>query len=272
MINNTLTTVDYVFGENGVVAGYADGILADLQWLKQSEFPYFLTFNQEQLVIPKEVTNMDSDAIFAATTKTAEGLKFGSKYYSDTDATVYTIYAEDGSTTGSTSAPANTYRYTPYFVYSGEEFIGALSYNGKYMTKADGSTYTGKVKTIVDILPEQTVAFTYGSDFDSYTATLSGTGKLVAGQTYFVEWDGVKYTCTARDISYKLNSQYIQSASLANAIGNDKTLKYFFSVAATTTEAATSEPFLINYSSSFAFKTASTAATHVVRIYQEVEM
>lgn len=120
-----------------------------------------------------------------------------------------------------------------------------------------------------DIVAEQSVSFAVDSLHGMYSASISGTDALVAGSTYVVEWDGVKYVCVARDIEYTLDSQYLPTASVNNAIGNAKLITKVFGIAATTTEAASGEPFLINYAGSIKLNTQDTSASHTVRIYEQ---
>ncbi len=115
-------------------------------------------------------------------------------------------------------------------------------------------------------ITEQDVAFTdKTSDCGAYSAAVTGVKGLVSGNTYVVEWDGVAYPVAARDISGK--TQYFDS-TLHNAIGNAKILTKVWGLAFTTTEAATSEPFLMyGDATSITICTSSTAATHKVCVY-----
>ncbi len=115
---------------------------------------------------------------------------------------------------------------------------------------------------------EQEYTFTdETSQYGAYRVEIKALKPLVSGTTYIVDWDGVLYTCTARNVSYK--TAYFTS-STNNAIGNAKILSKIWGYATTitSTEADTSEPFFMyGDSTTVAILTKSTATTHKVCVY-----
>ena len=147
--------------------------------------------------------------------------------------------------------------------------IGSNEGTGSGSGEGDGS-----VSSETDIIPEQTLSFTADSNFDANSASLSGVTFLTEGETYTVVWDGIEYTCFAREIEYKAYDGRI-TYTFAGAVGNSGIFTLLWEeYDATTTESSTGEPFLISKgsassSNSMIFLTDDASSEHTVRIYQK---
>ena len=124
-----------------------------------------------------------------------------------------------------------------------------------------------------DIISEQTLSFIADKNIDAYSANLSGVNLLTEGETYTIVWDDTEYTCTARNVVYRMTSAYgTASATFARAVGNSGIISKYLGFDATTTETSTTEPFLISKepsSEKIIFLTDDTSSEHTVRIYQK---
>ena len=181
----------------------------------------------------------------------------------------YTASFYDGETLMKTEQVAYGQQATPPDTEKdGYDFIG---WSSDDFTITEDTAFYGTWAELPseDILAEQSVSFALDSNFGAYRASIQGTHALKSGSTYVVEWDGAKYICTARNIRYNIDNQYITYITLSNAIGNAKIVTAYFGYAATTTEAASEEPFLINYANGFGLMTNDTSASHTVRIYEQ---
>ena len=138
---------------------------------------------------------------------------------------------------------------------------------------AEGVTATCTVNVKAEPLEGQQLTFAHDSFYGLHLVEVKGLLPLVNGKTYIVVWDGVEYTCTAKDkVFTPIEQAAFSTATLHNAVGNSKIQKTVFGIKVTTTDADTGEPFLISYSNGTTYITSNdTKETHYVEIYEKVD-
>ena len=138
---------------------------------------------------------------------------------------------------------------------------------------AEGVTATCTVNVKAEPLEGQQLTFAHNAFYGLHSVEVKGLSSLINGKTYIVVWDGVEYTCTARDRYFaSTNTSLFGGATMYSAVGNSKIQKTIWGVAVTTTDADTGEPFLISYSNGTTYITSNdTKETHYVEIYEKVD-
>ena len=122
--------------------------------------------------------------------------------------------------------------------------------------------------TYENIIPEQTLAFTYDSNDKAYSCALQ-PGTLVVGETYVVVWDGTPYTVTCKTGAAGTVNGTINLSTTAY-LGDPTQRKGFFGYTISWKVSSTGHPFNIGLynSSQLCIYTQKTAATHTVWVYK----
>lgn len=119
-----------------------------------------------------------------------------------------------------------------------------------------------------NIIPEQTVAFTYNSDDKCYECgQLPGT--ITAGESYVVVWDGTPYTITCKTGATGTVNGSINLSTTAY-IGDPTLRKAFFGYTIVWKVSSTGHPFdIAQYGTGkLVIYTQQTAASHTVWVYK----
>lgn len=119
-----------------------------------------------------------------------------------------------------------------------------------------------------NIIPEQTIAFTYSSDDKCYSCALQ-PGSITLGETYVVVWDGTPYTITCKKGAGGTINGSI-TISTTEYLGDPTQRKGFFGYSIAWNVTSTGHPFYIgaNSSSQLAIFTQQTATSHTVWVYK----
>lgn len=122
--------------------------------------------------------------------------------------------------------------------------------------------------TYENIIPEQTLAFSYSSNDKAYScALLSGT--ITVGETYVVVWDGTPYTITCKTgAAGTVNGSL--SISTTAYLGDPTQRKGFLGYSIVWKVSSTGHPFYIGLynSGNLCIYTQQTAASHTVWVYK----
>lgn len=119
-----------------------------------------------------------------------------------------------------------------------------------------------------NIIPEQTLAFSYNSDDKAYTCALL-PGAIVTGQSYVVVWDGTPYTITCKTGAGGTVNGSITISTTAY-LGDPTQRKGFFGYSIVWKISSTGHPFYIGQynSDKLSIFTQQTAASHTVWVYK----
>ena len=122
--------------------------------------------------------------------------------------------------------------------------------------------------TYENIIPEQTISFTYSSDNKCYECALL-PGTITLGTTYVVVWDGTPYTVTCKKGAGGTINGSI-SISTTEYLGDPTLRKGFFGYSISWKVSSTGHPFYIgaNNSTQLSIFTQKTNATHTVWVYK----
>lgn len=122
--------------------------------------------------------------------------------------------------------------------------------------------------TYENIIPEQTLAFSYKSDDQTYQSVLL-PGTITAGQSYVVVWDGTPYTITCKTgASGTVNGSI--TISTTAYLGDPTIRKAFFGYTIAWKVSSTGHPFNIAQygTNQLIVYTQKTAASHTVWVYK----
>lgn len=222
------------------------------------------------IVVEAELSVVSSSALAAE----SDAITFGSEADFEREITkYYTANFYDGEKLMSSQQLAHGETATPPdHNKDGYLFLG---WEPENMVITEDTNFYGSWEELPpeDIVPEQILTeLKLDSLYKVYVQNVDiTTDRLVAGNTYIVEWNDVAYTCYCRDVAYALTSQYVPNMSLENGIGNAKMIKNFGdSITASTTDTYSNDaPFLINNTdggSSIAIR-SQTADPVKVRVY-----
>lgn len=119
-----------------------------------------------------------------------------------------------------------------------------------------------------NIVPEQTVAFSYSSDDKAYSSALF-PGVITLGETYIVVWDGTPYTLTCKTGAGGTVNNTI-TISTTNYLGDPTLRKAFVGYTIVWKISSTGEPFYVGQynSDKLSIYTQQTGSTHTVWIYK----
>ena len=119
-----------------------------------------------------------------------------------------------------------------------------------------------------NIIPEQTIAFTYSSDDKCYSCALQ-PGSITLGETYVVVWDGTPYTITCKKGAGGIINGSI-TISTTEYLGDPTQRKGFFGYSIAWNVTSTGHPFYIgaNSSTQLSIFTQQSNATHTVWVYK----
>ena len=122
--------------------------------------------------------------------------------------------------------------------------------------------------TYENIIPEQTLAFSYKSDDKCYECDLL-PGTLTLGETYVVVWDGTPYTVTCKKGASGVINGSI-NISTTEYLGDPTLRKGFFGYSIAWKVSSTGHPFYIGLynSSQISIFTQKSNATHTVWVYK----
>lgn len=122
--------------------------------------------------------------------------------------------------------------------------------------------------TYENIIPEQTIAFSYSSNDNCYSCALQ-PGSIVLGETYVVVWDGTPYTVTCqKGAAGTINGSI--NISTTEYLGDPTQRKGFFGYSIAWQVTSTGHPFCIgaNSSTQLSIFTQQTATSHTVWVYK----
>lgn len=119
-----------------------------------------------------------------------------------------------------------------------------------------------------NIVPEQTVAFSYSSDDKAYSSALFA-GTITDGETYIVVWDGTPYTLTCKTGAAGVVNNTL-NISTTNYLGDPTLRKAFIGYTIVWKITGTGEPFYVGQynSDKLSIYTQQTGSTHTVWIYK----
>lgn len=122
--------------------------------------------------------------------------------------------------------------------------------------------------TYENIIPEQTLAFSYNSNDKAYTCDLL-PGVIVAGQTYVVVWDGTPYTVTCKTGAGGTVNGSI-SISTTAYLGDPTLRKAFYGYSIAWKVSSTGHPFYIGQynSDKLSIFTQQSNTSHTVWVYK----
>ena len=122
--------------------------------------------------------------------------------------------------------------------------------------------------TYENIIPEQTLAFSYNSNDKAYTCALL-PGALVVGQSYVVVWDGTPYTVTCKTGAGGTVNGSI-SISTTAYLGDPTLRKAFYGYSIAWKVSSTGHPFNIGLynSNQLCIFTQQTNTSHTVWVYK----
>jgi hypothetical protein len=132
----------------------------------------------------------------------------------------------------------------------------------------DMELYAAYEITYENIIPEQTLAFSYKSDDKSYECALL-PGALTLGETYVVVWDGTPYTVTCKKGASGVINGSI-NISTTEYLGDPTLRKGFFGYSIVWKVSSTGHPFYIGLynSSQISIFTQQSATSHTVWVYK----
>lgn len=132
----------------------------------------------------------------------------------------------------------------------------------------DMELYAAYEITYENIIPEQTLAFSYKSDDKSYECALL-PGALTLGETYVVVWDGTPYTVTCKKGASGVINGSI-NISTTEYLGDPTLRKGFFGYSIAWKVSSTGHPFYIGLynSSQISIFTQQSATSHTVWVYK----
>lgn len=119
-----------------------------------------------------------------------------------------------------------------------------------------------------NIVPEQTVAFSYSSNDKAYISALFA-GTITAGESYVVVWDGTPYTLTCKTGAGGTVNGTLNISTTAY-LGDPTLRKAFLGYTIVWKISSTGEPFCIGQynNGNLSIYTQSTASSHTVWIYK----